>query len=99
MTKVTRTAKITEANETNNDWKCDAFINTYLKHPKSGKLAKVGKSIRLYKDNPVDAMLISRYTRDPELVSEMDTDLFVHTFALANNSESKSEFTEDDIFG
>lgn len=99
MGKVTRKAKITEATDNSTEWQCDAFLNKYLKHPKSGKLAKVGKSIRLYKTNPVDAMLINRYTRDPELVTEMDTALFVHTFALANSSENKAEFTEDDIFG
>lgn len=100
MTKVTRTAKITEATDNNNgDWKCDAFINTYLKHPKTGKLAKVGKSIRLYKENPVDAMLMARYTREPDLISEMDSDRYVHTFALANNEESKGEITEESFFG
>lgn len=99
MTKVTRTAKITEANETNDSWKCDAFINKYLKHPKTGKLSKVGKSIRLYKDSPVDNMLIGRYTRDPELITEMDTPMYVHTFALANNNSESTEITEDSYFG
>ena len=99
MNKPTRTAKITESADSNTDWKCDGFINTYLKHPKSGKLSKVGKSIRLYKSNPVDDMLINRYSRDPELISEMDTDSYVHTFALANNEESKAEITEDSFFG
>ena len=99
MDKVTRKAKITQAtNNGSDDWKCDAFLNKYIKHPKTGKLSKVGKSIRLYKDNPVDLMLINRYTRDPELVSEMDSPMFVHTFALANSSES-TEITEDSYFG
>ena len=98
MNKPTRTAKITESSDSNNDWKCDAFINKFLKHPKTGKLAKVGKSIRLYKDKPVDAMLMARYTREPDLISEMDTPMYVHTFALSN-SESKDEVTEDSYFG
>lgn len=99
MEKVTRKAKITETTDNSTDWKCDAFINLYLKHPKTGKLAKIGKSIRLYKSSPVDEMLINRYSRDPELVSEMDSGPYVHTFAIANNEDTKSEFTEDDIFG
>lgn len=98
MSNVTRTAKITESNDSNESWKCDAFINKYIKHPKTDKLNKVGKSIRLYKTNAVDDMLIKRYSRDPELVTEMDTPMFVHTFALANN-ESKDEVTEDSFFG
>ena len=100
MNKPTRKAKITEATDNSNgDWKCDAFLNKYIKHPVTGKLSKVGKSIRLYKTNPVDLMLINRYTRDPSLVSEMDTDMFVNTFALANNEETNAEITEDSYFG
>lgn len=100
MNKPTRKAKITETTDNSNgDWRCDAFLNKYIKHPKTGKLSKVGKSIRLYLDNPVDAMLINRYTRDPELVSEMDSPMFVHTFALANNNSESTEITEDAYFG
>ena len=102
MTKATRTAKITtnENAVANDNWRPDAYINTYLKNPQTGELAKVGRTgLRLYKDRPADALLIARYTRDPELVSEMDIGPYVHSFALANSEERKAEFTEDSYFG